>query len=217
MELGGEKQFPNLSNFALALCTVPNSSSEVERSFSDMEAIFSNSKAANIGQELLEAKMTVKGSMKNQSLNCKRCVASKSERERKILAGEKVAEVEKCKHCHCTFFKVDDELLAELRDHQPAKRFKERELQVSAENAANIANVRKKEEELKDRNAKILEREVREMKKRFLDARVKAVKQSGVAAAVKVTVPKKRVPIEKEESDNRKKKKLAFLKPESIV
>ena len=55
------------------------------------------------------------------------------------------------------------------------------------------------------------------MKKRFLDARVKAVKQSGVAAAVKVTVPKKRVPIEKEESDNRKKKKLAFLKPESIV
>ena len=64
VELGGEKQFPNLSNFALALCTVPNSSSEVKRSFSDMEAIFSNSKAANIGQELLEAKMTVKGSMK---------------------------------------------------------------------------------------------------------------------------------------------------------
>ena len=67
MELGGETQFPNLSKFALALCTVPNSSSEVERSISDMEAIFSNSKAANIGQELLEAKMTVKGSMKREA------------------------------------------------------------------------------------------------------------------------------------------------------
>ena len=69
--------------------------------------------------------MTVKGSMKREALNCKRCVDSKSERERKILAGEKVAEVEKCKHCHCTFFKVDDVLLAELRDYQPTKQFKE--------------------------------------------------------------------------------------------
>ena len=36
VELGGEKQFPNLSNFALTLCTVPNSSPEVERDFSDL-------------------------------------------------------------------------------------------------------------------------------------------------------------------------------------
>ena len=110
------------------------------------------------------------------------------------------------------FFNVDDELLAELRDHQPAKQFKERELQVSAKNAANIANVKKKEEELKERNTKILDREVREFKRRYLEASVKAVKQSGVAAAAAVKVSKKRIAIEKEESDNRKKKKLAFLK-----
>ena len=35
--LGGERQFPILSR--LALCTICNSSSEVERDFSDMEAI----------------------------------------------------------------------------------------------------------------------------------------------------------------------------------
>ena len=45
--------------------------------------------------------MTVKGSMKGQALNFKRCDASKSERERKIVAGEKVADIEKRKHCHC--------------------------------------------------------------------------------------------------------------------
>ena len=112
-------------------------------------------------------------------------------------------------------FKVDDELLAELREHQPAKRFKERELKVSPENAANLDNVRKKDQQAKDKNAKILDREVREMKKRFLDARVKAVKQSGGAVAVQV--PKKRVAIEQEERDNRKKKKLAFLTAESFV
>ena len=49
-------------------------------------------------------------------------------------------------------FKVDDELLAELREHQPAKRFKERELKVSPENAANLDNVRKKDQQAKDKN-----------------------------------------------------------------
>ena len=37
--LGGEKKFPILSRLALALCTICNSSSEVERDFSDMEAV----------------------------------------------------------------------------------------------------------------------------------------------------------------------------------
>ena len=74
--LGDERQFPILSRFttiitilnltlilyrlALALCTVCNSSSEVERDFSDMEAIYADSHAHATGQELLEAKMMVK-------------------------------------------------------------------------------------------------------------------------------------------------------------
>ena len=57
--------------------------------------------------------------------------------------------------------------------------------------------------------------EVQEMKKRFLEAKVKAVKLKEDVSKVKA--PKKRVAIEKVESDDRKKKKLAFLLPESEV
>ena len=57
--------------------------------------------------------------------------------------------------------------------------------------------------------------EVQEMKKRFLEAKVKAVKLKEDVSKVKP--PKKRVAIEKVESDDRKKKKLAFLLPESEV
>ena len=85
--IGEERQFPNLSYFALALSTVPNSSSEVERDFSDMEAIFANSKAHGTGQELLEAKMTVKSAMKNEAANCARCIAAMDERKEKTMAS----------------------------------------------------------------------------------------------------------------------------------
>lgn len=58
--LGGERKFPILSRLALALCTICNSSSEVERDFSDMEAVYADARANATGQKLLEAKMTVK-------------------------------------------------------------------------------------------------------------------------------------------------------------
>ena len=69
---------------------------------------------------------------------------------------------------------------------------------------------KRKEEDLRNLN-----REVHEMKKRFLEAKVRAVKNK--EDVLKVKAPKKRVAIEKVESDNRKKKKLAFLLPESEV
>jgi hypothetical protein len=97
--LGDERQFPILSRFttiisiftltsilnrfALALCTVCNSSSEVERDFSDMEAIYADSRAHATGQELLEAKMMVKSTMKAEANNCARCIASKGGQEEK--------------------------------------------------------------------------------------------------------------------------------------
>ena len=212
VSLGGEKQFPILSNFAFALSTVPNSSSEVERDYSDMEAIFADSRANATGQDLLEAKMTVKSSMKNEAANCLRCKAAKEDRREKILAGEKVAQREKSTHCHCKFFEVDEELLADLRDHQPFKKSKEREAKKAAETVQNIKNMEKMDQKRKEENAKILDREVQGMKKRFLEARVKALKEKKDVAKVKV--PKKRVAIEKIEADDRKKRKLAFMMPE---
>ena len=213
--IGGEKQFLHLSNFALALSTVPNSSSEVERDYSDMEAIFANSKAHGTGQELLEAKMTVKSAMKNEAANCARCIAAKEERKEKTMATEKVAQKVKCDHCHCKFFKVDNELLADLRDHQPFKRSKESDLKKAAENVKTKKNLEDLELKRKEEDLRNLNREVHEMKKRFLEAKVKAVKQK--EDVLKVKAPKKRIAIEKVESDNRKKKKLAFLLPESEV
>ena len=83
--LGGEKQFPILSRFTtlvlitiliyiirftLGLCTICNSSSEVERNFSDMEVMFAASRVSNMGQDLLEAKMMVKNAVKGESVNC---------------------------------------------------------------------------------------------------------------------------------------------------
>ena len=86
---------------------------------------------------------------------------------------------------------MDEELLANLRDHQPFKKSKESDLKKAAENVKakkNLEDMKCKREEEDLRN---LNREVHEMKKRFLEARVKAVKQK--EDVLKVKVPKKRV------------------------
>ena len=129
--------------------------------------------------------------MKNEAANCARCIAAMDERKEKTVASEKVALKVKCDHCHCKFFKVDEELLANLRDHQPFKKSKESDLKKAAENVKakkNLEDMKCKREEEDLRN---LNREVHEMKKRFLEARVKAVKQK--EDVLKVKVPKKRV------------------------
>ena len=106
-------------------------------------------------------------------------------------------------------------MLADLRDHQPFKRSKESDVKKAVENVKNKKNLDEIESKRKEEDLRNLNREVREMKKRFLEAKVKAVKNK--EDVLKVKAPKKRVAIEKVESDNRKKKKLAFLLPESEV
>ena len=138
--LGGERQFPILSRFtililitiiiftrfALGLCTICNSSSEVKRNFSDMEAMFADSRVSNMGQELLDAKMMVKNAVKGESVNCARCLQAKEDRKKRALAGEKLPN-EKCQHCHCSFYEVDAEFLAELRNSEPSQRYHAKE------------------------------------------------------------------------------------------
>ena len=34
-----------------------------------------------------------------------------------------MAPLPKCRHCHCALFKADGELLAQLRNHEPSKKF----------------------------------------------------------------------------------------------
>ena len=122
--LGGERQFPILSR--LALCTICNSSSEVERDFSDMEAIYADSRANATGQKLLKAKITVKSAVKQEARKCARCQAYKEDRKKIALAGERLSR-EQCNHCHCSFLEVYEELLADLRSCGPYQRFEQSE------------------------------------------------------------------------------------------
>ena len=237
--LGDERQFPNLSRFttiitltlaltltstlnitltltrfALALATVCNSSSEVERDFSDMEAIFANSRANTTGQELLEAKMMVKSSLKNEANNCARCIAAKEDRKKRALAGEKCS-AEKCQHCHCQFFNVDEDLLAKLRHNEPSKKDKERtkERENGAQKVKEADEKNTKEEERSK-----MRREVLRLRTIFKEKKEKAEKEksrknkdgvvektSGVVKIRKGVVPIKKVDASK------KKKQLAFL------
>ena len=217
VKLGGESQFPILSRFALALCTICNSSSEVERDFSDMEAIYADSRASSTGQKLLEAKMTVKSAVKQEADNCARCTADKEERKKKGLAGERLSR-QQCQHCHCNFLEVDDELMADLRNSGPHKRSVLSEKKAAAENKSkeiNSEEIRKKSKE--DFDIK-LKKETMFFKKRFITNKEEAEEkkkeraEEKKKAAEKTKKPGKRVAVEKLDSIKRKKKKLSFLK-----
>jgi len=226
--LGDERQFPILSRFttiitiltltsilnrlALALCTVCNSSSEVERDFSDMEAIYADSRAHATGQELLEAKMMVKSTMKAEANNCARCIASKEDRRKSALAGEKLS-VEQCQHCHCSFYHVDDELLAELRNSEPSKKSHKSEL-VKDKESKKVEPDSKKVKEIQEVKVK---REVLQLKKNLKEKKGKEKEEKDKEKLlkdkeIKVTkkAAKKRVAIEKVDV-TKKKGRLSFL------
>ena len=121
--IGDEKQFPILSRLALSLCTVCPSGSEAERDFSDMEAIYSDPKSNFTGQDLMQAKMSVKMLSRVKKSTVEH--ALKQKRKERRSRGEDVKR-RQCSHCHCGFLDVDDNLLAELRNKEPGKMFVER-------------------------------------------------------------------------------------------
>jgi hypothetical protein len=216
--LGGERQFPILSRLALALCTIYNSSSEVERDFSDMEAVYTDPRANATGQQLLEAKMTVKSAVKEEAYNCARCKVAKEERKEQALAGEKLPR-EQCNHCHCKFLEVDDELLADLRNCGPSQRFELNKTKASAESKRK-SKENNSEEVIKKNNEDIctkLKKETLLMKKRYLEKKEKEARNKKEVTTKKdkednmkpsEKKAKKRVSIEKIETSERKKKKL---------
>ena len=230
--LGDERQFPILSRFttiitilnltlilyrlALALCTVCNSSSEVERDFSDMEGIYADSHAHATGQELLEAKMMVKSTMKTEANKCARCIASKEDRRKRALAGEKLT-AEQCAHCHCSFYEVDDELLAELRNFEPSKKCEKYEKvksNKSKKKEPDDQEVKKIQESKMKNEVMRLKQKFKKEKERDKEKKDKEKKdmenpQKDGGEKVKKKA-KKRVAIEKVDVA-KKKKKLSFL------
>ena len=211
-----------LTRFALALATVCNSSSEVERDFSDMEAIYADSRANKTGQELLEAKMTIKSHMKNEANYCARCIAVKEDRRKRALAGENLP-AEHCKHCHCKFFEVDENLLAKLRNSEPSKkekekqkkeREKEKEKKLSEADEkkdkekekkrimGQVLRLRKITKEKKEKAARLKEKKKKAETEKSTNNKGRVVKKSG---ATKGNVSIKKVDV------SNKKKKLAFL------
>lgn len=206
--IGGERQFEVLGTLALALCTVCPSGSEVERDFSDMEATFADPKCNATGQDLLEAKMTVKGCVKVESSSCARCIDADI-RKVDAIANGKEATRKQCTHCHCSFLEVDDDLLAQLRNCDPWHREEIRSKERKSENKKEALVLEEKKQKDKVDAKKDLAREISEMKRRYQDARVKALKEK--KDVTKVKVPRKAVPVQKVETDKRKKEKLAFV------
>ena len=221
--LGGERQFPILSRLALALCTICNSSSEVERDFSDMEAVYADPRANATGQKLLEAKMTVKSAVKQEARNCARCQANKEDRKKRALAGERLPR-EQCNHCHCSFLEVDEELMADLRSCGPYQRYDQSEKKAAVEESKEKSDADKKKR--KEDYEVMLRKETMLMRKRFQEKKAsekeeekkaaekeknKAADEKGKKEAGKRSGIK-RVAIEKQAADDKKKKKLSFLK-----
>ena len=131
-----------------------------------MEAMFANSRASNIGQELLEAKMMVNSAMKQEAFNCARCIEAKEDRKKRALAGEKLP-AEKCQHCHCGFYSVDAEFLAELRNCEPFKKDKEKEDKSVKETESKKKERDEAEKKSKEEEAGKVRKEVNLMKKRY--------------------------------------------------
>ena len=158
--------------------------------------------------------MMVKSTMKAEANKCARCIASKEDRKKSALAGEKLS-VDQCQHCHCTFYEVDDELLAELRNHEPIKKSQKSDL-VKAKESKKIELNDKKVKEIQELKVK---REVLRLKKNFKEKKEKEREKAksdkekplkGKRDKVTKKVSKKRVAIEKVYV-TKKKRKLSFL------
>jgi hypothetical protein len=139
----------------------------------------------------------------------------REDRRKSALAGEKLS-VEQCQHCHCSFYCVDDELLAELKNHKPNQKSQKSDLEKDKE-SKKIEPDSKKVKEIQETKVK---REVLQLKKNLRKKKdeekekdkEKLLKDKGNSNNNKVTkkVPKKRVTIEKVDV-TQKQKKLSFL------
>jgi hypothetical protein len=63
---------------------------DIAKLFSDMEAIYSDPKSNFTGQDLMQAKMSVKSAVKGQEKYCGRCI--EAEKERKEVKGRRCQE-----------------------------------------------------------------------------------------------------------------------------
>ena len=95
VELGGQLQFPQMGNLALACLKILNSGPEAEQNFSYMENIYGDNRSNNTSQELLDAKMIVNSAVKAEAEHCARCIESKKDKDEKENRGENVLNKEK--------------------------------------------------------------------------------------------------------------------------
>ena len=207
--MGGERQFTHISRLALALCTVASSSSEVERNFSDMEAVYSDSRANRTEEALLEAKMTVKSAVKKEEANCRRCVEAEEDRKRRTEAGEKLGP-KHINHCHCKLLEVDAELIADLRNCGPHKRAEESEKKSKVDNLKKKKDLEEAKKKAVPEEAEKLKKAVFQLRKNYCEKQKEKEKEKEKEGVVKKK-KKKRVAIEKLAASQRKRQKLGFL------
>ena len=206
--------FKVLPRLALGLSTTYNSSSEVERDFRKQSQIFADPCRNKTSQLKLESKLQVMSVAGLQQKVCAKCISDEDERRAKVKRGEEVKK-RKLQHCHCTLMEPDVELISQLRDKQPRRKYQYR-LNQQQEEEKKKAPEREKRRELDRENAKLaLKKEVARLKKKTQE---EAVKKTKLKAAEKVKAPekakekpKKVVSVKKIEA-MKKQKRLEFTK-----
>ena len=177
LQVVGEERFPILSKLALSLATFYNSSSEAERDFHKQNLIHSDKKRHAMSQSKLQSNLSVMSHASQLSKDCQRCLAAKETRKKKVQEGEESKRIQ-IAHCHCSFLRPDEELLATLRSGAPSQKYKEsvraNKIEV-AERKDNDEDIRQTDNKDSDKD---LLREVRMLKRRFLEESVKNVKVS---------------------------------------
>ena len=101
----GWMKFPLLPRFVMAMATVFNSNSEIERAFSVQTDIHRNPKRNLMLQETLEAHMQIHFGVEGQATkeNCEKCLAYK-------LSQNKAPQ-----HCHCAVAAISNDMVKDVK------------------------------------------------------------------------------------------------------
>ena len=180
-------KYEGIAQIGLVLLTNHGSGSSCERDFSLMNWMVADKTKNRTSHERLEARLGLKSHNNNLKHDCRKCQAIKekkavdkelesetsesSDDEDDNIEGEDEEKVVKKKkkhisrHCHCSQFKVSNELLLFMGDGQPNKRYKANEkMKRDASKAEQVLlkNRRKDDEKFIEKHMKI---EVQRLKK----------------------------------------------------
>ena len=129
-----EGKYKLIGVLGCALLTIHSSGSSAERDFSLMNCVVGDPKKNRTGQLRMEARLSLKSHNLNLKHGCLKCEtikenAASKERNNNEENSESEDDIDervdvKSVHCHCSMFTVGDEMIADMSDGQPSRRYK---------------------------------------------------------------------------------------------